>query len=199
VIAVESDMVTVRHGETEWSRTGRHTGRTDIPLTPAGREAAMALRPTLAKLGFATTFCSPLLRARDTCQLAGLGDRVEIDQDLAEWDYGEFEGLTQDEIDQRKPGWRIFNDGGPGGESPDDIVIRFDRVIAKLRRAPGPVAVFSHGHLLRALAVRWIDLPLRAGNRFTLDTSTLSMLGYYRDVPAIKRWNVPIEGERSHV
>ena len=197
MIAVESDMVAVRHGETDWSRTGRHTGRTDIPLTTAGRAAAKSLGPTLANLGIATTFSSPLVRARETCELAGF--RPEIDPDLAEWDYGEFEGLTQEEIEQRRPGWRIFLDGGPGGESPSDIVARVDRVIAKLRRAAGPVVVFSHGHLLRALAVRWIGLPLDAGNRFTLDTSTLSMLGYYRDVAAIKRWNVPIEGERSHV
>lgn len=193
------DVITIRHGETEWSRTGKHTGRTDIPLTEAGRDAARALRPTLAKLDIARTLSSPLSRARETCELAGLGDRAELDPDLMEWDYGEYEGLTSDEIEKRRPGWLIFADGSPGGESPADVLARVDRVVAKLQSAAGPVAIFAHGHFLRALAARWIGSPLEAGSRFLLDTSTLSTLGHYRAIPAIRRWNVPIEGERSHV
>jgi len=190
------DVFAIRHGETAWSRAGRHTGRTDIPLTEAGRAAAIALGTVLARSDIARVLSSPLQRARETCTYAGLGNRVELDADLVEWDYGDFEGLTPAEIDERAPGWLIFADGCPGGEQPADVEVRVDRAIAKLRGMSGCVAVFGHGHLLRALAARWIGLPLVGGSHFLLNTSTLSLLGYYRDTPAIKRWNVSVEGER---
>ena len=186
------DLVAIRHGETDWSRTGRHTGRTDIPLNDEGRRAAKAIGRALSTIEFSRALSSPLERARMTCELAGFADQMEIDPDLVEWDYGEYEGLTPDQIQQRAPSWLIFVDGCPGGERPAEVQARVDRVIAKVRGTPGRVAVFAHGHLLRVLAARWIELPLTAATRFLLDTATLTTLTYYRSIPAIRCWNVPV-------
>jgi len=184
----------LRHGETEWSRAGRHTGTTDLPLTENGRAAARALRPALAAESFDLVLTSPLRRARETCELAGLGPRAEIDADLAEWNYGEYEGRTSAEIQAQRPGWVIFRDGCPGGESPDQVGARADRVIARVRAVQGNVALFAHGHILRVFVSRWIGLAPRAGENFLLDTSTLSVLGYYGDAPAVQTWNAPVRG-----
>ena len=182
----------IRHGETEWSRSGRHTGVTDVPLTESGRQVARRLTSILSNVEFTEVLSSPLQRARATCELAGLGDRMVIDPDLVEWNYGEYEGLLPEEIEQRAPGWTIFTDGCPGGESPAEVGVRVDRVIARVRAVVGHVALFAHGHLLRVFAARWIGFAPAQGSHFLLDTSTLSMLGYYRDTPAVKRWNAPI-------
>jgi len=194
----EGEIVLVRHGETEWSRTGRHTGRTDRPLTERGREQARRLAPLLPAGDFALVLSSPLQRARQTAELAGLGQRLQIEPDLAEWDYGGFEGLTSDEIEAQVPGWSLFSDGCPGGESPEQVGERVDRVLARLRPVlhvePPRAAVFAHGHVLRVLAARWIGLPPAGGRLLLLDTSTLSVLGHYRGAPALKRWNAPVEG-----
>lgn len=178
-----------RHGETEWSLSGRHTGVTDLPLTENGRRMAKLLQPVLARETFALVLSSPLERARKTCELAGFGERAEIDRDLMEWNYGEYEGLTREEIGAKAPGWLLFRDGCPGGESPEQIRIRVDRVIAKVRGVQGHVALFAHGHVFRVFAARWIGLPAAAGSHFMLNTATLNILGYYRDIPAVKRWN----------
>src|SRR5262249_27573946 len=146
----------------------------------------------LSEEHFALVLTSPLRRARETCELAGLNDRAEIDADLMEWNYGEYEGLTPQEIHAKNPGWMIFTDGGPRGESPDQVESRIDRVIGKVRAVDGNVALFSHGHLLRAFAARWIGLHVADGARFLLDTATLCVMSYYRGIPATKRWNVPI-------
>jgi probable phosphoglycerate mutase len=191
------DLVLVRHGETEWSLSGRHTGVTDLPLTERGRRKATLLEPLLRPVEFARVLVSPLRRARETCELAGLGDRMTVDPDLIEWNYGEYEGLTSAEIERASPGWMLFADGCPGGESPDQVGERVDRLIAKVRPAGGRVALFAHGHVFRVFAARWIGLPPAAGSRFLLDTSTVSVLGWYRGVPAVKRWNAPLEHGRE--
>jgi broad specificity phosphatase PhoE len=189
----------VRHGETEWSLSGQHTGITDIPLTENGRAVARLLAPVLAKVTFARVVASPLQRARETCELAGLGDRAEIDRDLQEWHYGDYEGLTPKEIHAKAPRWMLFRDGCPGGESAEDVGVRVDRVIERVRSVERHVVLFAHGHVFRVLAARWIGLPATAGAHFLLDTATLSVLGYYRDVPAIKRWNAPVAVDGMHL
>jgi probable phosphoglycerate mutase len=186
------NVFAIRHGETAWSLSGQHTGTTDIPLTDNGRRLAERMRPVLAKEEFALVLCSPMQRARETCELAGLGNKAAIDHDLAEWDYGEYEGQTPRQIHESAPGWLIFRDGCPGGESPAQVGARADRVIARARAVDGGVALFAHGHVLRALAARWIGLPADAGQHFLLDTGTLCVLGYYRDIPAVKVWNGPL-------
>ena len=178
-----------RHGETEWSLSGQHTGITDIPLTENGRNLAKRLAPVLAKERFALVLTSPLERARRTCELAGLGAHAEIDRDLMEWNYGEYEGLTPKQIDAQAPGWMIFTDGCPGGESPAQVSARADRLVARVRSVEGDVALFAHGHIFRVFAARWLELPATAGCHFLLDTATLSILSYYRNLPAIRRWN----------
>ena len=178
----------IRHGETEWSLNGRHTGVTDIPLTENGRKVAKLLEPVLARENFAL-LTSPLERARKTCELAGLGERAQIDNELMEWNYGEYEGLTPRQIHAQRPGWMLFTDGCPGGESAEQIGARVDRVIAKVRAVKGHVALFAHGHICRVFAPRWLGLPVAAGCHFLLDTATLNILSYYRGVPAVKRWN----------
>ena len=188
-----NDVWLIRHGETEWSRRGRHTGITDLPLTDAGRRAAKALVPVLARESFVRVLTSPLERARETCQLAGLGDRAQVDPDLVEWNYGDYEGLTSAEIRDRAPGWLLFRDGAPGGERPDDVSRRVDRVIARARAAPGHVAIVAHGHLLRSLAARWLGWPVAAGQHFLLDTGTVNVLSAYHEAPAIKRWNARVD------
>jgi broad specificity phosphatase PhoE len=189
----------IRHGETEWSLSGQHTGITDIPLTENGRAVARLLAPVLAKVTFARVLTSPLQRARATSELAGLGERAEIDRGLLEWNYGDYEGLTPKEIHAKAPGWMLFRDGCPGGESAEDVGRRVDQVIERVRAVKLNVALFAHGHVFRAFAARWIGLPAAAGSHFLLDTATLSVLGYYRGVPAIKRWNAPVAVEGMHL
>ena len=182
----------LRHGETEWSLNGQYTGVTDIPLTENGRMAARFLQPVLAKENFALVLTSPLQRARETCELAGLGRLAKIEPDLMEWNYGEYEGLTTDEIRMTRAGWSVFRDGCPGGETPDQIGARADRVLSKVRATEEDVALFAHGHILRVLAVRWINLSASYGEHFILDTATINVLGYYRESPAFKIWNAPL-------
>jgi probable phosphoglycerate mutase len=185
-------IVLVRHGETSWSRTGQHTGHTDIPLTETGEMQARRLAPLFARLPFTQVITSPLQRARRTCELAGLGAAAHVDPDVIEWHYGEYEGRTLADIRIGRPGWTVFEDGCPGGDSPAQVSARADRVVQRLGGLDGLVAVFSHGHFLRALAVRWIALPLRTGRHFGLDTGSLTVLRYdHRDmeVPIIATWN----------
>jgi probable phosphoglycerate mutase len=178
-----------RHGETEWSATGRHTGNTDVPLTEAGRQAARRLAPVAAGVGFARVLTSPLTRARDTCELAGLGGRAQVVDALREWDYGEDEGRTTKEIRAERPGWTVWRDGARGGEQAADVGHRVDAVIAELRDGAGPVALFAHGHVLRVLAARWCGLPAADGAVLALDTATVSVLGWEREQPVLRRWN----------
>jgi probable phosphoglycerate mutase len=185
----------VRHGETEWSLSGQHTGTSDLPLTENGERVARLLAPVLARETFALVLTSPLQRARRTCELAGLAADARVDRDLIEWNYGRYEGLTPQQIHALAPRWMIFTDGCPGGESPDQIGARVDRVIARVRDAGGNVALFAHGHVFRVFAARWLGLPPSAGAGFLLDTATLSVLSYYRGVPALKRWNAPLSPE----
>ena len=181
--------VLVRHAETEWSLNGRHTGRTDLPLTDHGREVATALRERLRAWRFALVLVSPASRARETCELCGLGAEAQVRDDLHEWDYGDYEGLTTAEIWERRPGWGLWRDGCPGGESPADVGARADRVIAEIAAADGAVAVFSHGHMLRVLGARWIALGPDGGARLGLSTAAISVLGHERDTAVIARWN----------
>jgi broad specificity phosphatase PhoE len=186
------NVFVIRHGETAWSLSGQHTGTTDIPLTENGRRLAQRMRPVLAKKAFALVLCSPMQRARETCELAGLGDRAVIDADLVEWNYGEYEGLTPKQIHEVAPGWLIFRDGCPGGEAPEQVGARVDRVIARSREVDGDTALFAHGHVLRVLAARWIGLPPSGGQHFLLNTGTLCILSYYYEVPAVQIWNGPL-------
>jgi broad specificity phosphatase PhoE len=187
-------VIAVRHGETQWSLNGRHTGTTDIPLTDNGRRLAELLRPALSGRTFALVLVSPLQRARETCELAGVAARPIIAPDLVEWNYGTYEGLTPGEIDRQAPGWLIFRDGCPGGETPEQVGARADRVIAQARAAEGDVALFAHGHVLRVLVARWLGLPPGAGQHFLLDTGRLSVLADYHGIPALKTWNAPVTG-----
>lgn len=182
----------IRHGETEWSASGQHTGITDIPLTENGRHEARRLEPLLARASFTLVLTSPLNRARQTCELAGLGGRAEIEANLVEWNYGEYEGLTPKQIHEKAPGWLLFTDGCPGGESPSQVGDRIDTVIARLRSVEGDVALFAHGHVFRVFAARWLGLPVAAGSYFLLDPATVSVLSHYRRIPALKRWNAPL-------
>ncbi len=184
------EVFAIRHGETAWSLSGQHTGKTDIPLTGNGRELAKRLQPALAKEEFGLVLVSPRQRAQETCRLAGLGPRAIIEPDLAEWDYGDYEGLTSKEIHTKAPGWQLFRDGCPGGESPEQVGARADRVIARARQADGNVALFAHGHILRVLGARWIRLPPNSGQHFLLETGACCVLGYYRESPAIRAWNL---------
>jgi len=186
------EVVLVRHGETEWTLSGQHTGRTDIPLTERGRKQARLLEPLLSTADFALVLSSPLQRARETCELAGLGPRMEIEPDLMEWDYGEYEGITSKQIKRTAPNWMVFTDGCPGGETPEQVGARVDRLIHRIRPVAGRVALFAHGHLLRVFVARWIGFPPSAGQHFLLDTSTVGVLGYYQGVAAVKRWNAPV-------
>jgi broad specificity phosphatase PhoE len=186
------EIVLVRHGETEWSRDWRHTGRTDIPLTEAGREQAEVLREPLSEWSFARVYSSPLSRALETCRLAGLGDRAELTEALLEWDYGEYEGITTKEIRETRPDWFLWRDGCPGGETADEVGARVDALIAGLKGVEGDVALFAHGHILRVLAARWLRLPPQDGKLLALSTATLSVLGYERETEVIRRWNAPV-------
>jgi broad specificity phosphatase PhoE len=181
-----------RHGETAWSLSGQHTGLTDLPLTARGERNASRLRQRLAGLTFAKVFTSPLQRARRTCELTGFGPVAEIDNDLLEWNYGEYEGRRTSEIRAERPNWQLFRDGCPGGESPQQVATRADRAVCRLRAVQGDVLLFSSGHFLRVLAVRWIGLELTANARlFMLSTASLSALGYEDSLerPVIRLWN----------
>jgi probable phosphoglycerate mutase len=191
------EVFLIRHGETEWSISGQHTGVTDLPLTAAGCRAARRLRSVLAGVKFDVVLASPLQRARSTGELAGFADRLQIEPDLVEWNYGDYEGLTPAQIHRKSPRWMIFMDGCPGGESPEQVGARVDRVIAKIRETKGRVCLFGHGHVFRVFAARWIGLPPSHGCHFLLDTSTLNVLAYYRGIPALRSWNAPIQTRRS--
>jgi probable phosphoglycerate mutase len=179
----------VRHGETEWAKNGRHTGRTDIPLTDLGRAQAVAVGRKIGKQAFAEVLSSPMSRALDTCRIAGYGGRVELLDDLHEWDYGAEEGRTTEEIRRERPGWSIWAEGPTGGETIDDVSARADRVIERVVAASGDVLCFAHGHVLRILAARWLDLDPVEGRRFALSTATLSVLGWEREIADVQRWN----------
>jgi broad specificity phosphatase PhoE len=180
-----------RHGETAWSLSGQHTGLTDLPLTERGQRNARQLGERLKGLTFARVFTSPLQRAARTCELAGFGGAAEVEPGLLEWDYGKYEGRTTADIHRERPGWYIFRDGCPGGESPEQVGGRADRVVSRVRAVQGDVLLFSSGHFLRVLAARWLGLPPGAGRYFLLSTASLSALGYEhnRSQPAIRLWD----------
>jgi broad specificity phosphatase PhoE len=179
----------IRHGETEWSSAGRHTSRTELPLTEAGERAARELAPRLAGTHFDLVLTSPRERARRTAALAGFAD-AEVSEDLVEWDYGEYEGITTAQIRERDPGWTVWTHPCPGGEDAEAVASRLDRVVARVREHGGRVLVFGHGHESRALTCRWLGLPVEDGRLFQLDTATVSVLGYEHETPAVARWNV---------
>ena len=182
-------LVLVRHGSTEWSETGKHTGTTDVPLSETGRRQAATLRPRLAGREFTLVLVSPLSRARETCERAGLGEGAQVEPDLHELDYGDYEGLTTDQIREERPAWNLWRDGSPGGETPDAAGSRADRVISRALEAGGDVALFAHGHLLRVLGARWLELPGAYGGNLGLGTAAICELGYERERRAIWLWN----------
>ena len=185
------NVVLVRHGETEWSASGQHTSRTDLPLTEPGREAARALGRALAGRSFALALASPLRRARETAALAGFA-QAESTDDLREWDYGEYEGLTTPQIRRRRPDWSLWRDGCPGGESPAAVGARAERVLARLEQVEGDCILFAHGHILRVLAAAWVAQPVAFGARLALSTGTLSTLGFERETRVLREWNRPV-------
>jgi broad specificity phosphatase PhoE len=180
-----------RHGETAWSLSGQHSGLTDLPLTERGEENAHKLGERLRGLSCARVFTSPLRRAARTCELAGFGAQSELDRDLLEWNYGEYEGLRTAEVHAKRPGWELFRDGCPGGESPDEVGARADRMVNRVRKVEGDVVIFSSGHFLRVLTARWLGLEPQAGRCFLLSTASLSALSYEHDLsqPAVRLWN----------
>jgi probable phosphoglycerate mutase len=182
-------VVLVRHGQTAWSLSEQHTGRTDIPLTDVGRRQATELGARLGGWRFARVLTSPLTRALETCRLAGFGDAAEIDDDLAEWDYGDYDGRRTLDIRDERPGWDVWVDGVIGGETVEEVGRRAQRVIDEVRDAEGDVALFAHGHLLRVLAARWIGLPPDAGRLLALSTASVSVLGWERETAVVERWN----------
>jgi broad specificity phosphatase PhoE len=182
-------VIVVRHGETAWSREGRHTGRSDLPLTDEGRGQAAGLVATLAGMQFAAVFVSPLRRARETCEIAGFAERAVVDPDLIEWDYGAYEGLTSTEIQVERPGWTLFRDGVIGGETIDDVAARAARVIARVRAVDGDVLLFGHGHQLRITTAVWLELSPLAAQHLQLATASPSTLGFEHDWTALLSWN----------
>jgi broad specificity phosphatase PhoE len=178
-----------RHGETEWSRSGQHTGRTDLPLTAAGRRRAQAIGRRLSGRPFALVLSSPLVRALETCRLSGYGDLAEITPDLMEWDYGAYEGRRTVDIQQERPGWSLWRDGVPEGETVEQVGARTRKVIETAEAADGDVALFAHGHVLRVLSACWLELPPDAGRLFVLGTAAVSVLGYEHDTRVIVKWN----------
>lgn len=184
----ETEVWLVRHGETEWSKAGRHTSSTDLPLTADGEQVARSIRDRLEGEAFDLVLTSPMQRARVTAGLVGFDD-AEVDHDLVEWGYGDYEGRTSAEIRQEVPDWTIWTHEAPGGETPGQVTERLDRVVDRLRDVPRRALVFGHGHALRALTARWLELPATDGRLFRLDTATLSRLGYERENPVILRWN----------
>ena len=191
---LKQKVVLIRHGETKWALEGRHTSFTDLSLTEKGREEAELLQKALKNWQFKQVFSSPLKRACETCELAGIADGVIVDPDLTEWNYGRFEGLTTDQIQKEIPGWDLFEQGCPEGDSPVEVCERVDRIVKKIRAIDGDVAVFSHGHLSRVFATRWVNQPIEESDMFVLDTATLNVLGAYHDTPAIVTWNAKING-----
>jgi probable phosphoglycerate mutase len=189
-----TQVVLVRHGRTEWSAAGRHTGRTDVPLTEAGRAEAKAVADRLAALHVDRVLTSPLSRAADTAALAGFGDRAEVRDELVEWDYGELDGRTTEQVRERYPGWTIWSGPVPGGESADEVGARADGILAEIATSGLTVLVFSHAHFLRVLAARWLELPPTAGAYFKLDTATVSVLGYERERRVLFGWNQSCPG-----
>jgi broad specificity phosphatase PhoE len=187
--AARHDVVVVRHGETEWSLSGQHTSRTDLPLTEKGRERARALADVLHDREYALVLCSPLLRARETCELAGFGDVAELCDDLHEWDYGEYEGLTTPQIHERDPDWSLWRDGCPGGESPPEVGARADRVLERFRAAGGDGLAFAHGHILRVTTARWLAMEVAEGARFALGAGSRGLLSWERETEVLGRWN----------
>lgn len=188
----QPELYLVRHGETEWSRNGRHTGRTELELTETGLDEATAVRPLLAGLDFGLVLCSPRRRAQHTADLAGFAGRYEIDPDLAEWDYGDYEGLTSVQIHENRPDWLIWNDGCSGGETGAEVLTRLGRVTDRVRRGNAArVLCFGHGHSLRVLTLSWLGLEIGQGAMFGLETATVSVLGWEKESPAIRHWNVP--------
>jgi broad specificity phosphatase PhoE len=194
-------VMVVRHGATEWSEAGRHTGRTDLPLLPEGRRRAQELSRVLDPGDFGRVLCSPMLRARETCELAGFGERAEITEELQEWDYGDYEGLTTPQIRERRPDWSLWQDGCPGGESPDQVGARADQVLALAAyrevqsgamqaEAQKPAILFAHGHILRVVSARWIGLDVAGGSRLVLRPAALGVLGHERETQAIEGWNL---------
>jgi broad specificity phosphatase PhoE len=183
------EIVLVRHGETEWSRAGKHTGRTDVPLTEAGRRQAHVVGTELQTRRFAAVWTSPLSRAAESCRLAGFGDVAVPREELMEWDYGEYEGRTTPEIRSERPGWTLWADGVPAGETVGEVAERVDRVLAEADSVGGDTLVFAHGHVLRVLAARWLGLEPAEGRLFALDPATLSVLGYERETRVIRLWN----------
>ncbi len=188
----QPDIWIVRHGETEWSRTGQHTGRTDISLTASGEREAVALRQQLGGHRFSLVLSSPLVRARETCRIAGYGDVARVTDDLLEWDYGSYEGRTGDDIREQVPGWLIWTDGVPGGETVEQVGLRAGRVIDQATQASGDVALFAHGHVLRILAARWIGLSPREGRLFALDTASIGILGHENGARVVRAWNLKL-------
>lgn len=184
----------IRHGETEWSRSGAHTGRTELPLTPEGREKAEAVGRFLAGRRFALVLTSPLERARETCRLAGYGADAQIEPNLREWDYGDYEGRTTAEIQKEVPGWSLWVNGVPQGEGIEQVAARAEAAIARALAADGDVALFAHGHILRILTARWLGLSPDAGRLFALGTASVSTLGYERTTRVITRWNLSASG-----
>jgi len=180
----------IRHAETDWAKAGRHTGLTDIPLNADGRAHAATLPRRLAGQTFAAVFVSPLSRARETAELAGLGEQAQVRDDLVEYDYGDYEGITTDEIRRDRPDWYLWRDGVPGGEQPDDVGVRADRIIAEALAVDGDVALIAHGHVLRVLGARWIEQPASIAGRLALGTGALCHLGAERDVRVIRAWNL---------
>lgn len=187
-------IVLVRHGPTEWSVSGRHTGNTDLPLTDEGRATAGLLRERLARYDFATVLASPLIRARDTAELAGFGDRVQLEPDLREYDYGAYEGLKTSEIREQRPGWYLWRDGVPDGETPEQVGERADRVLARALADGGDAALFGHGHILRVIGARWIELHASYAGHLALGTAAVCELGYEREQRVIRVWN-----DTSHI
>jgi broad specificity phosphatase PhoE len=188
-----SEIVLVRHGETAWTRTRQHTGKTDLPLDEEGRRQAQLVGTALAGRAFGLVLTSPFRRARETCELAGFPGRAQARPELAEWDYGDYEGITTAEIRAERPDWSLWRDGVPGGESPDDVGRRADRVIEEVRTAGVDTLIFGHGHQLRVLTARWLGLPPADGRLFVLSTASVSILGYERETPALLRWNEQVE------
>jgi probable phosphoglycerate mutase len=185
----QHELVLVRHGETAWTVNGQHTSRTDVPLTERGRRDAETLSARLARRAFAVVLTSPLRRAADTCALAGFTDVAESSEDAVEWDYGAYEGRTTAEIRADAPGWSLWHDGVPGGESAAHVADRADRLLARLRRADGDALLFSHGHLLRVLAARWLGLGPAYGRFLALGPASISVLGWEREQAVLARWN----------
>ncbi len=182
-------IILCRHGETEWTLSNQHTSVTDIPLTQKGKEQARFLGLRLKSIPFQTVLCSPLLRAKQTCEEAHLSEKMTLEPDAAEWNYGSYESLTGEEIEKKHPGWNVFLHGAPGGESPQEAAHRADRLIAKILLQKAPVILFSHGHFLRLLAVRWIGLEAAAGRLFALSVASISILGFEHKNRVIQLWN----------